>query len=369
MLKPFLPIPLKTIEEEFVQLDYSLILLLTETNRSLARFDGSVQALPNPLLFLSNLTKSEAVDSSRIEGTQATLDELYSHDSGEEFKGEKDKDLEEIKNYEAALSFGSESMQDRDLSLSLIKEMHSRLMQGVRGANKTPGCFRVTQNWIGRAGSTMENAEYVPPEPFHVEPMLEEMLEFYQESQQDILIKAAMVHAQFEGIHPFLDGNGRLGRLLIPLMLYRHDVLAQPVFYLSSYLEEHRAEYYQALNATHHQEWTGWLAFFLQAVNTQAKHNIAKIDKMRRLYARYVEEFAKYITASAARELVEALFVHPIFTIKSLENTMNHRVKRDTLRNWVITLTKHALIDVLEEGQGRKPSRYRASEIMDLLRS
>ncbi len=363
-----MPTNLQHVEQQHLPLDIALITQLTATNRSLARFDGMVQSIPNPLLFLTNLTKAEAVDSSRIEGTQATIDDLYAQESGEEYNSEKVKDLEEVNNYEAALSFGAASIKERDLSTSLIKEMHARLMQGVRGCDKTPGAFRIIQNWIGRAGSTMESAEYVPPEPVHVEGLLDEMISFYQTSELDILIKAALIHAQFEAIHPFLDGNGRLGRLLIPLILCRHGVLAQPVFYLSSYLEAHRTEYYRALNGTHRLDWITWLSFFLRAIDTQAQQNIAKISNMRELYARYVEEFSAHVKGAAARELVEALFTHPIFTLKTLEKKMHGRVGLAALRSWIGSLSKAGYVDIIEEGQGRRPTRYRASEIMSVLR-
>ncbi len=368
MPQPFLLESLEQIENERLELDLTLIQLLGEANRKLSRFDGMVQCLPNPMLFLTNLTKAEAVDSSRIEGTQATIDDLYAQEAGEQFRGEKDKDLEEITNYEAALRFGSESIMERDLSLSLIKEMHARLLKGVRGADKDPGSFRKIQNWIGHAGSTLATAQYVPPEPLHVVSLLDEMIHYYMTSQHDILIKTAMVHAQFESIHPFLDGNGRLGRLLIPLMLYKHGVLTYPVFYLSSYLESHRSEYYRALHNTHQHDWSSWVSFFLRAVGQQAIHNINKVNAMRELYASYVEQFNTCLKGGGARELVEAMFVNPIFTLKTLSRSMNDRVKIDTLRKSIKTLIDHRYVIIVEEGQGRKPTRYLAQEIMNVLR-
>ena len=196
----------------------------------------------------------EAVLSSKIEGTQATIDEVYEQDAGISFSESKREDIDEIKNYRSALKFASRSLGERPLSLGLVKEIHRILLEGVRGNTKSPGLFREVQNWIGSHGCPIEQASYIPPDPVHVEALMENWLDYMvndwsieEKAQLDPLVRAAVMHVQFEMIHPFLDGNGRIGRLMIPLFLYAKNILHRPMFYMSAYLEAHRDEYYLSL--------------------------------------------------------------------------------------------------------------------------
>lgn len=249
-------------------LDYArLIGKIGPANAALARYDGLLQSVINPGVMLSPLTNREAVLSSKIEGTQATVDEVLEYEAGLNFEGEKAQDIQEIVNYRKTLVIASDYVQERPISLALVKQMHAVLMDSVRGANKAPGEFRRDQNWIGPAGCTIEQASFVPPSPLRLLDHLQAWEDYLASTDFDLLVQVAVVHAQFELIHPFKDGNGRIGRLLIPLFLYQKRALASPMFYLSDYLESHRDLYYARLQGISREgDWTGWIAFFLQAI-------------------------------------------------------------------------------------------------------
>ena len=228
-----------------VDLDYRLLLpLVGVANAALARYDGLLQSIPNPAIMLSPLTTQEAVLSSKIEGTQATVDEVLEQEAGLLKQGEKFQDIQEISNYRQALYAAREHLKDYPIRLSFVRELHRILMSSVRGQDKTPGEFRKDQNWIGKHGCTMEQATFVPPNPLRLPDHLQAWETYMDSNDVDFLLQTAVVHAQFELLHPFKDGNGRIGRILIPLFLYQKRALSQPMFYLSEYLEANREEYY-----------------------------------------------------------------------------------------------------------------------------
>jgi Fic family protein len=217
---PYIPehLPLKN-------LDYARLFgIVGRANAALARYDGLLQGIVNPQVMLSPLTTQEAVLSSKIEGTQATLDEVLEHEAGIEVEQEKQKDIQEIVNYRTALTSARDYLADRPISLGLLREMHKILLDSVRGQDKSPGEFRKEQNWIGPYGVTFEQATFVPPSPFQLMNHLEQWETYLRGNDIDNLLQAGVVHAQFELIHPFKDGNGRIGRLLIPLFLYQKNV-------------------------------------------------------------------------------------------------------------------------------------------------
>jgi Fic family protein len=229
-------------------LDYRLLLpLVGQANAELARYDGLLQGIPNPAVMLSPLTTQEAVLSSRIEGTQATVDEVLEQEAGLLKEGEKFRDIQEISNYRQALFAARNYLKDYPIRLSFVRELHRILMDSVRGQDKTPGEFRRDQNWIGAYGCPIEQASFVPPNPMQLPDHLQAWERYLDSDDIDFLLQTAVVHAQFELLHPFKDGNGRIGRILIPLFLYQKRVLSQPMFYLSEYLESHRDEYYAFL--------------------------------------------------------------------------------------------------------------------------
>ena len=237
------PLPIETLDKDV------LFSLVGEANAALARYDGLLMAMVNPAVMLSPLTNQEAVLSSRIEGTQATVEEVLEHEAGQEYGEDKKQDIQEIINYRRALHLATESVTDRPISLGLIRELHKVLMDSVRGQDKEPGEFRKDQNWIGAPGCPIEQATFIPPGPLQLMDHMHNWESYLSKEDADPIMQTAIVHAQFELLHPFKDGNGRIGRLLIPLFLFSKDSLSGPMFYLSAYLERNRDEYYARLRA------------------------------------------------------------------------------------------------------------------------
>jgi Fic family protein len=302
------------------ELDYRRLLpLVGQANAALARYDGLLQGIPNPAVMLSPLTTQEAVLSSKIEGTQATVDEVLEQEAGLLKEGEKFQDIQEISNYRQALYAAREYLKDYPIRLAFVRELHRILMNSVRGQDKTPGAFRLDQNWIGKHGCTMEQASFVPPNPLQLPDHLQAWERYLDSADVDHLLQTAVVHAQFELLHPFKDGNGRIGRILIPLFLYQKRALSQPMFYLSEYLENHREEYYRRLKAISAEgDWNGWIAFFLQAIVTQAVQNSARVTAIQALY----EEMKLAIQAATRSQytvqVLDAIFNKPVFRASDL---------------------------------------------------
>ena len=224
--------------------------LLSDADRDLARLDAIASLLPNPDLFVTMYVRHEAVLSSQIEGTQSTLEDVLAFEA-DALRDDTPKDVEEVVNYVRAMNHGLARLPSFPLSLRLLREIHGELMQGVRGGEKSPGEFRTSQNWIGGSGSTLANAAFVPPPPHELMNALGALERFLHDERPTVplLVRCGLAHAQFETIHPFLDGNGRVGRLLITLMLCEHGALSRPLLDLSLYLKAHRAEYYDRLTA------------------------------------------------------------------------------------------------------------------------
>ncbi len=265
--------------------DGELISLLSKADRYLGRLDGVTQTLPNPDLFVAMYVRKEAVLSSQIEGTQASLiDVLDANENNVDHK-----DVEEVVNYVKAMNFGLERLEEMPLSLRLLREIHEVLMQGVRGSNRQPGEFRQSQNWIGPAGSTISTASFIPPPPHEMMKALYDLESFfYDESDLPILIKIGLLHAQFETIHPFLDGNGRMGRLLISFYLCQQKVLSQPLLYLSYFFKQNRDEYYTRLMHTRTQDdWEGWLKYFLRGIAEVSNEAIVSAKSILGLQLKY----------------------------------------------------------------------------------
>jgi len=264
--------------------------------------------------------RREAVGSSRIEGTRASLSDLYTYETQQLSFLDPTSDADEVHNYVQALGFGLERLETLPVSLRLIREMHARLMQDVRGKHLTPGECRRTQNWIGPAGCTLENAPYVPPPVDDMLTALHQLEDFiHASSELPALVRVALIHYQFEAIHPFLDGNGRLGRLLIILCLTVWGYLPQPWLYLSAYFEAHRQEYYDHLLAVSQQgKWGDWLHFFLHAVSVQSMDAIQRISQLQTLYNAYAERLSAERNAKRLIETLDVLFTRPIVTIRQL---------------------------------------------------
>lgn len=333
-------------------------------NRLLARYDGMTSFAAYSDVLLSPLMTQEAVLSSRIEGTQSTIDEVYSQEAGEVADELHQRDVHEILNYRAALRYGTYCLSERGITLGLMKELHAQLLASVRGQQKTPGQIRLTQNWIGSRGCTIEEATYVPPPPETVETYLENWIHTVNSDEQDPLIQVGILHAQFELIHPFLDGNGRVGRLFIPLYLCNKGVLRRPHFFISEYFEEHRNEYTGTLNALSKSAdaWNEWIRFFLRAVAAQAEENIRRSSAMQKLYQMLQEDFRKVINSAFAQPLLEAVFRNPIFTKPQLLEQMKE-LKPASLQRMVDVLVKADFLQIKRPAAGRKPAIYQLPEL------
>lgn len=306
--------------------DEELQALLSSADRALGRLDGSIQTLPNPGLFVFMYVRKEAVLSSQIEGTQSSLNDILKVEA-QVFDPEKPNDVNEVLNYVAAMNYGLQRLQTLPLSLRLIREIHERLMRNVRGQHNRPGEFRTTQNWIGPHGSMLSEATFVPPPPTEVASCLGNFETFlHSDSTLPALVKIGLAHGQFETIHPFLDGNGRVGRLLITFLLCQHGILQKPVLYLSHYFKQHRNEYYSHLQATRDcGDWEGWLKFFLAGVNgvsQEATETARKIVGLREDHRRkIVNSFGR--SAGSGLQILETLFERPIINVNEIANKLN----------------------------------------------
>lgn len=311
------PVPPVVIDDEMQS-------LLSLADRKLGRLDGIIQVLPNPDLFLAMYVKKEAILSSQIEGTQASfVDVLNVNDKTDK---EKRGSVEDVVNYVRAINWGLERLNELPLSLRLIREIHKVLLEGVRGANKNPGEFRKTQNWIGPAGCTLATATFVPPPANQMALSMNALESFiYDETPMPALIKIALIHAQFETIHPFLDGNGRMGRLLITFWLCQQEILSKPLLYLSYYFKQHRSEYYDLLMQVRLQgEWEKWVKFFLKGVaevSDEATASAKAIIQMKESYAKLIHD--KKGNMGNYQQLLDCLFDEPIITRKRVMERIN----------------------------------------------
>lgn len=343
-----------------------LLPLAGRANAALARYDGMLQTLPNPAVLLSPITANEAVLSSRIEGTQATLDEVLEFDAGILASDARKGDVEEVSNYRVAVQIAEAALEDRPLSLSLIKAVHQRLMQGVRGRDKEPGAFRNDQNWIGRPGDTIEQARFIPPNPILLPQALEEWEAYINSQDEDPIIQTAVAHAQFEILHPFKDGNGRIGRMLVPLLLYQRRTLSRPMFYLSEYLEARRNSYYDhLLSITETNNWQGWLNFFLEAIISQAESNLSKVKAVRDLYEEMRKGFVDATHSQYSSAAVDVFFMRPIVTGPDFFRlaAFNNRI---TANGMLKQLEAAQLIKRVREGRGQLPSIYAMPQLINI---
>lgn len=313
--RAFIPAPLPP--EPPIEMTGELVRLLTDAERDLGRLDGVATVLPNPDLFVAMYVRQEAVLSSQIEGTQSTLEDVLQFEldaSGRELP----KDVEEVVNYVQALNFGLERLPTLPLSLRLIREIHGQLMQGVRGGERTPGEFRRSQNWIGPAGCTLATATFVPPPEHEMQQALGNFENFLHDHTLPALIHCGLSHAQFETIHPFLDGNGRVGRLLVSFLLCERGILHRPLLYLSLFLKAHRTEYYDRLMAVRtNGDWEGWLHFFLRgvsAVSRSATDTARAILKLREEHRQLLNDRLGGRAATGVR-LLDHLFEQPIVSV------------------------------------------------------
>jgi len=342
-----------------LELPGSTVRLLADAEASLGRLAGVGQVLPNSKLLIRPYLLREALSSTRIEGTRATMAEVFEVDAAGE---PANADVEEVLNYVAALNWGLAQLAALPLSARLIREIHARLMAGVRGRDRTPGEFRTSQNWIGAASSTIETADFVPPQPEELAALMTNWERFAnEEPEMPLLIQDALLHTQFETIHPFLDGNGRLGRLLLVFFLIARGRLSAPMLYLSVYLERERSRYFEALHAV---QATGdpvpWMELFLTAVDVEARDAVGRAARIVELQSRYREAAATTATANSLA-LVDLLFEHPVVTTRLVEDRIG--VSRPTALRLLRGLERRGVLSEGEVGV-RGQRRYVARELM-----
>ena len=362
MNTPFTPdtLPFKEIDWQ------NLIELIIKANSTLARYDGRLESIPNPELLLSPLLTQEAVLSSRIEGTQATLEEVLEFEADPRKPSKRYDDIEEILNYRKSLYLAKDELQDRPLCLNLIKSIHQSLLGGVRGQYKSRGEFRETQNWIGKLNTPMEEATYVPPPPDCLLEHLSNWEKYCHYDEKDRLVQLAIIHAQFEIIHPFLDGNGRIGRILIPIFLLEKKVLSSPMFYISAYFEANRDEYYARLLAISEQsDWTGWIKFFLRAIIEQAAKNSQKAQDIMSLYNEMKEKIANLTHSRFAIQTLDFLFHRPIFTSSLF--VADSQITKASVNRILKSLHKGDVIDTITEAKGRTAALYMFPELLAII--
>jgi Fic family protein len=307
-----------------------LIRALSDADRSLGELAGLGRTMPNPHLLIRPFILREAVLSSRIEGTQADIADLYAYEARQlPLPGVKspvpESDVKEVHNYVVALEYGLKRLKTLPVSLRLIRELHERLMKGVRGGHATPGEFRRTQNWIGPAGCSLRDATYVPPPAPNMQEALDRLEKFiHSDNELPPLIRIGLIHYQFEAIHPFIDGNGRIGRLLITILLAHWNLLPLPLLYLSAYFESRRKEYYEhLLNVSSRGAWREWLIYYLRGVSEQGRDAIERAKKLQDLQQEWRGRLqASRRTSVLLLQLADELFQTPILTVPNIQKTL-----------------------------------------------
>lgn len=347
-----------------INIDNEIQSLLSLADRKLGRLDGITEILPNPDLFVAMYVKKEALISSQIEGTQASLVDILDTDSVD--NSEKRNDIADVVNYVAAMNYGLERLKTLPISLRLIREIHAKLISGVRGSTKNPGEFRKTQNWIGPKGCTLKNASFVPPSVPDMNIAMGELETFiHDDSYIPALIKIAMIHAQFETIHPFLDGNGRMGRLLITFWLCEQNILSQPLLYLSYYFKKNRNEYYQKLMDVRFKgAWEEWIKFFLTGVAEVSDEATLTAKMVLELKASISNLIVSQNLGGHAQRLLDYLFYSPVITRNDIVEKIG--VSYPTAGDLIDNLCKNGVLhDVNPEKQRYK--KYSFKKYIDII--
>lgn len=362
-MEPFVPEPLPPANLDLE----ALVPAIGRASRALGSYSGSLQPPASPGVLLAPMALREAVFSSRIEGTQATLSDVLKSEAGEPPRSaSRAGDVEEVLNYQRALRAAEAAIAQRPFSLSVLKGLHQLLLHGVRGAEKSPGAFRTAQNWIGVEGR-LESPSFVPPRPETVAAHMDGWMEFYASVQPDPLVQLALVHAQFEIIHPFMDGNGRLGRILVPIFLAEKKLLPSPAFYLSAWLEERRSEYCQALRELGRSAgaWNAWVEFFLRGVAEQARDNEQKVKGMLALHRTMRDRALEATRSVYVVPLLDEVFARPIFKLRQLELGAK-APSLQTLTSLVQVLCELKILRRIRAGGPRKPALYACPELLNL---
>lgn len=346
------------------ELDWTakLIGTLSDADRLIGRLAGEGGRLPNPHILIQPFVRREAVLSSKIEGTQATLGELLAAEAGA-VVDRSPEDLREVGNYVVALEHGMARLKNLPLSVRLTRELHEKLMTGVRGHQATPGRFRTVQNWIGKPGSTVATASYIPPPPGEVEPCLAAWEKFLHESKLPPLVTIALAHYQFEAIHPFLDGNGRVGRLLITLFLIERQILPTPLLYLSAFFEASRRDYYDGLRRVSERgAWNDWLEYFLLGVARMSEDALSRATRINQLLAQWQRRVSGESTNTPLR-VVELLGANPFVTTKGVSEDLG--IAFTTAQRTIERLERASIVK--QVGKAKRGRVYCAQALLDIL--
>jgi len=339
-----------------------LIGVLSEADRLIGRLAGEGGRLPNPHVLMRPFVRREAVLSSKIEGTQATLGELLAAEAGAVVE-RSPEDLREVGNYVVALEHGILRLKKLPISVRLIRELHEKLMEGVRGQHAAPGLFRKTQNWIGKPGSTPATATFIPPPPGEVEPCLAGWEKFIHESNLPPLVTIALAHYQFEAIHPFLDGNGRVGRLLITLFLIERKILPTPLLYLSAFFEASRRDYYDGLRGVSERgAWEDWLEYFLQGIARMSEDALSRATRINDLLAEWRAKLAGHSTNTPLRVL-ELLAANPFLTITGAASQL--KLAFTTAQRAIERLERNGIVQAVSDA--KRDRVYCARALLEIL--
>jgi Fic family protein len=362
-VKPFEP-------EQLPPKDLDLLALMPmvgKANRAIATLEGLFYGIPNPNVLLSPITTQEAVLSSKIEGTQADFEDVLKFEAGESpAEPSRREDIHEIMNYRKALRISEDLLKDRPFCLNTILKLHDVLMDSVRGHNKGRGRFRTIQNWIGKPGSSIEEAAFVPPSPLHLEEHLNRWEAYWHSDAPDALVQLGLIHAQFEILHPFIDGNGRLGRMIIPLFLFEKRILSRPCFYLSAYFESRRDEYVALLRDLGQPgSWTRWCAFFVEGVAIQAEANTNKARAIQDLYERLKKQVLELTHSQFAVPLLDFMFERPIFRSSDVTK-LDQMPSPPMVGNLLGNLRRNGILHTMREGAGRRSHVLALSELINL---
>lgn len=368
MTGPYIPdtLPLKSIDWE------RHVTLIGKANAALARYDGILLGMVNPEVLLSPLTTREAVLSSRIEGTQASLEEVlqYEADLGSEkhsvsSDSSQVRDIHEIINYRMAMGTAVEKMAGRPFGFNTVRELHRILLMGVRGRYKDPGELRRIQNYIAPPGTPIDQATFIPPSPEIIMDALSNWEDYLYETEKDSLVQLAILKAQFELIHPFRDGNGRIGRMLVPIILYHKKILSQPMFYISAYLERNRDVYYERLLAISRDgDWNGWISFFLEALVLQSEESSKKARAILDLYNGMKTRVAKITRSQYSIQTIDVLFSSPV--INSSGFSIKSGIPDRTAQRIIQRLEQDGILRMIREGRGSRSPTYLFLDLLDI---
>lgn len=332
----------------------SLIPLLGPVAAAVARYDGMLAAVPNPGVLLAPLSTQEAVLSSRIEGTQATVGEVFEYEAGQEAVSEpRREDIREVLNYRAAMRKAEHLLENLPFSQRVVRNAHEVLLAGVRGQHRAPGEFRRIPNWIGPPGCTIETARFIPIGAEKLPEAMSAWERYIHDDQPDKLVQLAVLHAEFEALHPFLDGNGRLGRMMVPLFLWQAGLIRHPTFYISAYFEARRDAYYDGLLAvSRDNNWTEWCRFFLDAIRTQAEDNLAKAQAILALYEDMKRRVPEMTRSQYSIRALDWIFERPVFS--SSHFVESARIPAPTARRFLKVLQDGDVLRMLLAASGRR---------------